>query len=291
MSQQVVCFGEILFDVLDEIAIPGGAPFNVAYHLKQAGIHSFLISSVGDDEYGKELLDMANKWNLDTQGIEVSDTYRTGIALVHYDEDNQPKFEIVHPVAWDYISWKDEYKAVIQQSEAFLFGSLSSRSELSYNTLKECLKHSPLNVFDINIRPPHFSRVLLEEILNQVHILKMNKEELLLLSEWYECDSEEESSQVEVIRKRFGIEEVLVTRGGEGASYYNDNVELHHAAIKIDVVDTIGSGDAFLAGFMSKRLDSRFSIEECLVEGLRKGAYVASQLGACPSYDEYIWKA
>lgn len=287
MNYQVVCFGEILFDIMENVSKPGGAPFNVAYHLKQADISSFLISSVGNDAYGKELLDILKKWNLDTRGIESSNIYKTGTAIVRKGIDDQPEFELVYPVAWDYITWKDEYATIIRNSGAFIFGSLSSRNNQSYNTLKECLKHSTLNVFDINIRPPHFNQTVLEDMFLKTHILKLNNTELALLNQWYGNKEDEEKAQVDTIRERFDIGEVIVTKGGEGASYYNNKIEMHREAIKVNVADTVGSGDAFLAGFLSKRLDKSLSIEECFMEGMRKGAYVASQYGACPSYEGY----
>jgi len=290
MNHQIVCFGEILFDIIGETTKPGGAPLNVAYHLKQGGIDSFLISSVGNDAYGRGLVGAMKEWRLDARGIEIDDTHQTGVAVVHYDENDQPTFELVYPVAWDYIPWKDEYAQIIKNAGTFLFGSLASRNEESYATLKECLKYSSLNVFDINVRPPHFNRPILEEMLQHTHILKLNSDELVLLSNWYGSQNEEESAQVAAIRKRFQIEEVLITKGEYGASYYSDEVELHQPAIKIKVVDTVGSGDAFLAGFLSRRIDRSSSIQECLMEGLRRGSYVASQHGACPSYEGYSEK-
>src|SRR5690606_37225963 len=139
MNHQVVCFGEILFDILDNVAKPGGAPFNVAYHLNQAGMDSFLISSVGDDSYGKQLLGVLSEWGLETNGVDISDTYKTGTAIVNKDANGQPQFELVFPVAWDHIPWKEEYAPIITKAKAFIFGSLSSRNNYSNNTLKECL--------------------------------------------------------------------------------------------------------------------------------------------------------
>src|SRR5690606_30736845 len=112
--------------------------------------------------------------------------------------------------------------------------------------------------------------------------------ELVLLTEWYGDKNRDEKEQVAIIRKRFKIDEVIITKGAGGASYYSNGMELHMDAIKVKVADTVGSGDAFLAGFLSKRLDKSSSIEKSLMEGLRKGAYVASQYGACPSYEWYI---
>lgn len=287
MSYQVVCFGEILFDVLGSVSKPGGAPFNVAYHLKQADIDSFLISSLGDDALGKELLDIIRIWGLKEKGIAISNNYKTGEAIVRKDANNQPEYELVYPAAWDYIPWKEEYAHIIRNADAFIFGSLSSRNSLSCDTLRECLKHSSLNVFDINIRSPHFNQEALQYLLEKTHILKLNDTELLLLTEWYGDKKHDEKQQVATIRKRFEIDEVIITKGGDGASYYGNAMELHMDAIKVKVADTVGSGDAFLAGFLSKRLNKLCSIEECLTEGMRKGAYVASKYGACPSYADY----
>ncbi|HMR17739.1 MAG TPA: PfkB family carbohydrate kinase [Sphingobacterium sp.] len=160
-------------------------------------------------------------------------------------------------------------------------------SNQSYDTLKEWLKYSSLNIFDINIRPPYFDRQVLEYLLQKTHILKLNNIELALLNEWYGNKNNSEKNQVTSIREQFNIEEVIVTKGEDGASYYSSEIELHREAIKIKVADTVGSGDAFLAGFLSKRLNKSFPIEDCLMEGIRKGAFVASQYGACPSYERH----
>jgi fructokinase len=286
MAYQVVCFGEILFDIFGSKAEPGGAPFNVAYHLQQAGISTYLISSIGKDTYGEQLLSLLRQWGISTDGLQVSETYATGKAIVSHDSGNQPVFELVFPVAWDYISWQERYRPLIAGADAFVFGSLASRNPCSYDTLMQCLEYASLNVCDINMRPPHFSETTIGSLLARTHILKLNSAELLQLNEWYGTGGNDEQEQVNTIRERFNIPEVIVTKGGEGASYYGAGVVLHQEAIKVKVVDTVGSGDAFLAGFLSKRLAPGYSLQECLLEAARRGAYVASRKGACPGEDQ-----
>lgn len=284
---QVICFGEILFDMLDAGPEPGGAPFNVAYHLKQALVESFLISSVGNDTPGEKLVEILKNWQLNTSGVNVSEMYPTGAAIVKHGIDNQPEYELVYPVAWDHIPYKEEYVKHIAQADAFVFGSLSSRNKRSYETLQKYLQYTSFNVFDVNIRPPHVDRGVLEKLLQKTHLLKINNIELSLISDWYGVNNREEREEVNAIRSKFNIDEVIVTKGEKGASYYSNGLELHEEAIAVSVADTVGSGDAFLAGFLSKRLQPNAIIQECLIEGIRKGGYVASQSGACPSYDRY----
>ncbi len=288
MDYQVVCFGEILFDILPGQSKPGGAPFNVAYHLKHAGISSYLISSVGNDAYGEELIATLQQWGIDTGGIAVNDTYATGKALVRNGPDNQPEFELLFPVAWDFIQWQHQFEAIIKNAGAFVFGSLAARNADSYNTLLRCLAATSLNVFDINIRPPHYSQAVLETLLSKTHILKLNNLELDLLAEWLGATAADEIGQINAIRNRFDIPEVVLTKGDQGASYYGTEMVLHQKALKVKVADTVGSGDAFLAGFLSRRLQSGMSIFDSMQEAVRRGAYVASKSGACPSFDEFI---
>src|SRR5690606_10216798 len=105
--------------------------------------------------------------------------------IVKNGVNNQPEFDLVYPVAWDYITWKEQYASIINQSEAFIFGSLSARNHRSYQALRACLNHSRLNVFDVNIRPPHFNQSVLEDLLRHAHLLKLNNAELALLNSWY----------------------------------------------------------------------------------------------------------
>ena len=284
---KVVCFGEVLFDVLGDVYKPGGAPFNVSYHLQQAEVDSLLISSIGRDDLGAELLSILDNWNLSTQGVKVSDKYKTGEAVVKFDADNQPHYDLVFPVAWDFIPWDDSYQQIINNSKAFVFGSLSCRNEQSLTTLKQCLANSNMNVFDVNIRPPYVNQSIIEDLLQYAHVLKLNDSELELLTEWYNLHACNEKEQVGIIKEKFKIDEVIITKGEGGVSYYNDNVELHKPAKKISVADTVGSGDAFLAGFLAKKLDKYNSIEQCLDEGIYRSAFVATQSGACPNYDGY----
>jgi fructokinase len=288
MAYDTVCFGEILFDVFGDKAVPGGAPFNVAYHLKKAGMNSYLVSSIGKDAYGQELLSLLESWDISTDGIQVNDTYPTGKAIVQHDADNQPVFELVFPVAWDHIGWKERYRPVIAGSDAFVFGTLVTRNTHSRQTLMQCLEYATLNVYDVNIRPPHFSRPVIEDLLAKTHILKLNSAELLLLGEWYGAGDRDEPGQVNMLREHFGIPEVIVTKGGDGSSYYGRGEVLHQEAIRVTVADTVGSGDAFLAGFLSKRLNPNASLADAMLAAARRGAYVASQSGACPGYEGFV---
>jgi fructokinase len=279
---QVVCFGEVLWDLLPTKALPGGAPMNVAYHLKKLGASPVLLSKIGTDDYGKGLVDMLAANGLTTDFLQVDYTHPTGLVYAKPNEHNEVVYDIVFPSAWDFIEWQDEYSTLLREAEFFVYGSLTSRNKVSRDTLYRLLEEARTKVLDINLRPPHFNRANVEYLLKHADILKMNIAELELITGWFsEFSTTEERMQL--IQDRFHIDTIIITMGGDGA-LVNDKGTVHrHKGFKVTVADTIGSGDSFLAGFLSQLL-SGASTEKALDFASGIGAFMATQHGACPDY-------
>lgn len=283
MNMDVVCFGEILWDLLPTGDQPGGAPMNVAYHLKKMGLQPAMISRVGKDERGEQLLQLLNGWGLDTKFIQQDACLPTGIVYAHIGEQHEVSYEIVQPVAWDFIESSDGLQQLVQQSKYFIYGSLSARNEVTRKTLFQLLEAAPKKVLDINIRMPHFSKVLALQLLRQVDVLKLNEHELPIISGWIkEGGSFEE--QVARVQEHFNVPIVIVTCGGKGAVLRVDGTLHRHPGFSVNVADTVGSGDAFLAGFLSQ-IEQGTAPEEALAFACATGAFVATKQGACPDYD------
>lgn len=281
----VVCFGEVLWDFLPMGALPGGAPMNVAYHLNQLGVETKMISKIGDDENGEGLLEFMRNYKISTELIQKDDQKLTGTVIATQGDNYEMQYDIVKPVAYDFIDVTPEAFSAVSNASHFIFGSLAVRTEHSRKTLKKLISLADTKVFDINLRSPHYEQEVLEELLQQTDILKLNEYELELVSDWH-ADISRFADKVRLIGDRYQISKIIVTKGGDGASYFDGEKFYHHAAFKVKVADTIGSGDAFLAGFLSKLICGA-APQECIEFACKLGAFVASKKGACPVYDAH----
>ena len=283
LPHQVVCFGEVLWDILPSGALPGGAPMNVAYHLKKLGTNPALITKIGLDDYGKDLVDMLHNCSLNTEYIEVDYEQPTGLVYANLNDHQEVVYDIVNPSAWDFIEWNDEFDSLLQQAAFFVYGSLTSRNKVSRETLSKMLASARTKVLDINLRPPHFHRSQVEFLLQQADILKMNIAELELITGWFSHFQSTED-RMKLMQDEFNIRTLIVTMGGEGALVNNEGTIFRHPGYTVTVADTIGSGDAFLAGFLHQLLKGA-GIEEALSFASAVGAFIATKSGACPDYD------
>lgn len=294
LKESVVCFGEILWDVLPTERKPGGAPMNVAYHLHKLGIPCSLVSALGDDEAGKDLLSFLKSIELSTDYIQVSENEKTSEVLAKVSSNHEVTYEIVYPVAWDKITAEAVHRSLVTNSGAFVYGSLASRDAVSRASLFNMLDLPTYKVFDVNLREPHYSEDLITRLLERADMVKLNMAELMLLSGWYNPGRITEAEAVNTLLNRFSISELLVTKGVKGASYYTKNFRFDYPAYTIEVADTIGSGDAFLAAFLAMKLKNR-PLEDTLDYAVAMGAFITSHSGACPAYvksdlDGFIWR-
>jgi fructokinase len=278
----IVCFGEVLWDLLPTGPVAGGAPMNVAFHTHQLGMKSTIISKVGNDQLGGSLTQLLKEKGISTSLIQQDYTFATGTVNVSLDEHGSPEYEIVSPVAWDYIHADNKAKDIIQASDALIFGSLACRTDCNKKTLLSYLPLASIRIFDVNLRQSFFSQALIEELLLQADIVKVNHEELDLIAKWNGFTGNDESRLAQ-LRKKFGIDVLLLTRGDKGAACLYEQGFFQHAGFPVQVEDTIGSGDAFLATFTASLLNGE-SYDVCLKKATGAGAYVASQRGATPSF-------
>lgn len=279
----VVCYGEILWDVLADTCVPGGAPMNVAYHLKKLGINPGLISRVGHDDDGKRLIQKMESNHISTDFFQMDFKLNTGKVNATAGENNEVIYEITKPVAWDNIQWDDNFESLLSDAQYFVFGSLVTRRKESRNTLYKLLEIAKYKVLDINLRSPHYTRQIVEKLLNDVNLLKLNQAELELITGWF-TSYKNDTDRIKILQDRFHIPNIVVTRGSEGSVFNTNGRFYEHPGFVVVVADTIGSGDAFLAGLISK-LTIGASPSEVLEFSSALGALVASHTGPCPEYE------
>lgn len=281
----ITCFGEILWDNLPSGRMAGGAPMNVAYHLNRLGAESQMISRTGDDAAGKELIAFCSNIGLPTNLIQTDPAYPTGEVIGTVTANHEVVYDIRLGAAWDYIAYEPDFEQLAKRMDAFVFGSLASRNNVSRETLLQLLDHAKFKVLDINLRAPHYTKEVLHLLLNKADLLKLNNDELSLLAEWFYKSAASEKDTISFLQQTFNINEIVVTKGGEGASYYHGEDSYTGAALPVQVIDTVGAGDSFLAAFLYKKLTGA-GIPETLDYALGMGAFIAGKAGACPSYEQ-----
>lgn len=282
MSHKIICFGETLWDMLPSGQLPGGAPMNVAIHLKNQQFSPLVLSRVGTDDLGQALLEFLQSQGLSTQYIQVGKTHLTGVVKVNLDDKQEVTYKIVEPVAWDYIQYEEAAAREVAESDVFIFGSLATRSLTSRSTLLQYLPLARLKVFDVNLRPPHYSPEGVLHLLESADLVKMNHQELARIAAWLELPGTE-AEQMAALRDRYQLQALIVTRGENGAAALTGQGFAQHPGYQVRVEDTIGSGDAFLATFLSAYLRGQ-ALLPCLEQACLVGAYVATRKGATPDY-------
>ncbi len=278
---KVVCFGEVLWDVFPNNKIIGGAPFNVACRLKSLGMDASIISSIGDDSSGKLLIKEIQKFEINTSFIQKHPSLQTGEVKILIDKNGSAHYKILSPVAWDEISNTKLVYDEVENSNAFVYGSLSSRNEHSKKTLFELLKIAKFKIFDANIRAPHYSLETIKILINEANLLKCNEEELLFLSKSYGCKKNDLRERITFLSSKTKTPSVCVSRGENGAILYENGDFYEHPGYKIKVKDTVGAGDSFLAALITYRMQN-FSIEKSLKLACAMGALVCKHDGANP---------
>ena len=278
MVKNITSIGEILWDVYPDRKRLGGAPFNFIYHVWKIHKRANFISSIGNDENGKEILDFLNGKNFPTDNIILDEDHPTGTVQVKLNEDKTPKFKISAECSYDYISLSDKTKKIIEaETEILYFGTLSQRSTVTRQTIQSLFNKNIKCFCDLNLRHDFFSKEMIEEALRTSNVVKVNSDELNKLIELFNLNSDHKKA-MEQLNKTYNIDLLCVTQGGDGAMLYNGN-ELNSCKVETkNIVDTVGAGDAYSAvlciGYVKNmdinkinKLANEFASDMCSVEG------------------------
>ena len=286
MDFDLVCFGELLWDIYEDGEEKmGGAPFNVAAIASLQGVRTAMITAVGSDERGRSIRAAASK---KVHLLCQTNEHKTGTVTVIRDKGGTPTFFIEENAAYDYIRFNNTIKNVCSGAKFLCFGTLVQRNSISRETLKKILKiTNAVKIYDFNYRDDIDRwQSLWKESIEQTDILKVNEEELSLLKTLYRNEGTDEVFVNTLIRKH-GLHYVFVTRGGNGASLFSEKRTLHRGALKTEVVDTTGCGDAFTAGIVYSLLNN-FDEEKTLAYAVRLAAKIAAVKGAVPDSLECV---
>jgi fructokinase len=282
MSRKILCFGEVLWDSLPEGLFPGGAPFNVACHIHAMGGDAAIVSRVGRDVLGDEILSRLRRRGVSIDLMAEDDSLPTGFVRVHLDAFGNAAYEIVAPSAWDAIGYSDKLDHEAAGAWAIVYGSLAQRDPRSRASLGRLLQSPARKVFDVNLRPPFDGSDVVLASLEAADIVKLNSDELLRIASWFGLPHAEEAG-VAALAHQFSLQMVSLTRGDKGAALWHGGHWEEVDALQVTVADTVGAGDAFLAALlvsMQQGCDDRTMLERAN----RAGAFVASRRGAIPEY-------
>lgn len=277
---QVTCFGEVLWDVFPTHKVIGGAPLNVALRLRSFGVEVAVISRIGEDENGKKAIDYFEENNMDTSFVQRDSNLDTGHVIVSLDNTGSASYEIFKPVAWDNIQFNKENMALVAKSDLLVFGSLACRESNSRNTLFKLLENANYKVFDVNLRKPDYTLELIHLLMNKADFIKMNDEELDDICSAFNCKATNIEEQIQCISRETNTNTICVTKGGDGAVLYINNVFYNNNGFKVVVEDTVGAGDSFLASLISKLLLEKLDPQKALDYACAVGSLVASKKGA-----------
>ena len=277
---EILCVGEVLWDALPAGLFLGGAPFNVACHLRAAGQPVSMVSRVGRDHLGDEVLRRAARFGVGTDLIEVDPELPTGFVRVDVDDAGNARFEIVEPAAWDAIAPSEALLARAARARAIVFGTLAQRNARSRRTIEQLWDSPGLKVFDVNLRPPHESENIVRRSLEHADVVKLNEEEMRTIGRWLGLPAEPRPA-MEALAETFGCRAVCLTRGSAGAALWREGRWTESPGFEVEVRDTVGAGDAFLAvllaGLLANVEDGALLRNANLI-----GAYVSTQFGAVP---------
>lgn len=278
---KISSFGEVLWDDFPSGKVLGGAPLNILIRLGGLGAECSIISRKGNDEYGEQLLSLIEAKNVAVDLIQTDNEHATSLVKVILQSDGSASYDIVYPCAWDKITVTEEALLRVAESDAFVFGSLSTRDPVSRVTLSELLPAARFRVFDVNLRKPHYDTERVRELMKQSDLVKLNDDELYELAEAFGSPYRSLEQNMRYLAGHTDTPHLCVTLGAHGAVYLNGGRIHAHHGYRVKVADTVGSGDSFLAGFIFKLL-SGSPPEEILAFACAMGALNASLQGATP---------
>lgn len=284
---RILCFGEILWDFLPAGLFAGGAPFNVAYHLKQLGAEPMLVSAVGRDLLGEELLRRLSHWKMNTTLVAQHADLPTGYVRATLGASGDARYEITPDVAWDQIPMSLETAEAAQGARALVFGSLAQRWPANRAVLRQLLNRLPADawsVFDVNLRAPHDDLGLVRALAPHATLLKLNAEEAARLCGDAAPACGREETHARALARETSCPMVCITAAERGAGLLHDGVWHWEPGRPVEVADTVGAGDAFLAALLVNLRERGLDPAESLARACRTGEWVASQRGATPAY-------
>ena len=278
---KAVCFGEVLWDVFGNEKKIGGAPLNVALRMKTLGCEVTVISCVGKDKDGEAIINQVKSLGLETNAIMQTENFATGLVNVTLNERGSASYEINYPSAWDKIILNDLAEKLVAEADVLIYGSLVCRDEVSRQSLEELLQTKAYKVFDVNLRKPHYSYTILEQLMHSADFIKFNDEELLEIAAAMQSPFTSLEDNMHFIAEKAKVTAMCVTKGKHGALLLWEGKLYENGGYPVKVADTVGAGDSFLATLITSLLTGE-APQTAINFACAVGALVAAAPGANP---------
>lgn len=286
----IIGIGELLWDMLPSGPQMGGAPANFACHAHALGAEAMVVSAVGDEPQGHEIILRLRQLGVDTRGIAIDPGHATGRVDVELGAGGQPTYTIHADAAWDHIPAPPEIVAIASAADAICFGTLGQRGPASRAAIRTLLENTGpdcLRVLDVNLRQSFFSRDLIHESLLMANVVKLNDEELRMVSPMLGIPGESLEEQLGGLLERYGLRLAACTRGGEGSLLHDGSTCLTHPGRETSVADTIGAGDSFTSA-LTLGLLKGWPLVQIAETANAVAAHVCSCTGAIPPMPENL---
>jgi len=279
-----LCFGEVLWDCLPQGLFLGGAPVNVAYHLSRMGIRAFPVTAVGDDFLGEEILSRLESMELPTESVHTHPSRMTGAVRASISPEGNATYNTLEGVAWDEIPIRPAAEAAARDAVAVIYGSLSQRTAANRQSLHALLAkaHQAEKVFDVNLRPPFDDLRQVHTLAQRATLLKLNHEEAARLTE---AKPDQFEANARTLADRTGTHAVCITAGPEGAGLLIGKKWFWEPGNDVEVRDTVGAGDSFLASLVNRLIVEKLNPQDALEHSCRVGEFITTREGATPAYE------
>lgn len=286
MAKKIVAFGEVVWDILPNGKVLGGTPSNLVFRCNSLGEEGYLLSRVGDDELGAEAINTLIKLGISDKNVQLDPVFKTGTVEVSFDENEEAVYKVANDVAFDHIEFSAEALKLVRKADCLVFGLLPQRFGLSKNTLRELINESPDSVhfFDLKLFEHFFSKKVVDGLLAAANIVRIKEKEIDFLAEKLEIKYTNAEDFARELSKAYKIDVVIITRGSIGvlALHFTEGL-FFEPGYELKVVDNVGSGMAFAAGFLHYYLNGK-PVDEALKFGNAAGALNTTKMGATGSF-------
>ncbi|MFB9056738.1 carbohydrate kinase [Mariniflexile ostreae] len=283
--KNIVCFGEVLWDVFPAHKKIGGAPLNVALRLQSLDNHVSIISRIGNDKKGKKIEAYIIEQGVYAENLQVDEKLKTGKVKVMLNQKGSASYDIKFPRAWDNIQLNENTENITRNADAFIYGSLVARDETSRHTLYALLKLAKYKVFDINLREPYYTIDVLNHLMKAADFIKFNDDEIFEIGDLFDSKTHSLEQNIKFIAEHTNTKTICVTKGRHGAILYCNDTYYYNSGYQIEVVDTVGAGDSFLASLINMLLKDG-KPQDALDFACAIGALVAGSEGANPKINK-----
>ena len=288
MAKKIVAFGEVVWDILPDENLLGGTPSNMVFRCNSFGDEGFLLSRLGNDEFGRKALKRLQELNISTENVQVDSEFPTGTVHISFDVNNETVYNVTSDVAFDHIEFSAEALKLAREADCLFYGLLPQRYGISKNTIRELIKESPSSYkfFDLKLFQHFFNPDVVRDLLNFSNIVRVKEKEIDFLIENLNLNSDDHFNFGQELINKYNIDIVLITRGEKGVlAFHKEKGAFNDSGYLVEMVDNIGSGMAFAAGFLHFYLNGK-SIKSALKFGNAAGAMNATKLGATTYFNK-----